>query len=309
MKNQENKGLEVKKGVKRVKCVKGLSFPHLGSRITASYPPFEGFSWDVAKETDRRKLERPTLGEIASFIYALHKSHSIPVSHDSFRAASGGPFRNSLSSFTGILYSMEGMFIEDNPKIEGAPTSIFTSGVVMDLSDLEKRLKDGDPNVRYVPYGCKSGYQTPEEFLENPLARVLVGEEGVEKLAEIGRELFASRGKKVLWSIEPKKENRKTIFLDCFTLDDFRKRDKRLNSLNLISLASIGGHILEKYHSWWQKNEFSNKMEEVIECVPYKEIVFIDCKSQIIYDHYANDNKGAWVQYNEDEIASFGLKK
>lgn len=82
-------------------------------------------------------------------------------------------------AFNGLLYvPKEGVYIQDRPQINNL-------GISMEKSDLIKMLEANDPSVRFVPFGFKTGEQTPQELATNQFVVGLAGEDGAEKLAEI----------------------------------------------------------------------------------------------------------------------------
>ena len=54
----------------------------------------------------------------------------------------------------------------------------------MDKSELVKKLEADSKDVRFVPFGYKTGEQSTKELEKNPFFIALAGEEGAEKLAE-----------------------------------------------------------------------------------------------------------------------------
>ena len=72
-----------------------------------------------------------------------------------------------------LLWIPEGVYIEDNPRIEG--NQVYR----MNKRDLKQRVDNKDENVRYVPYASHSKLDK-EEFLIG-----LAGEEGAKKLVKV----------------------------------------------------------------------------------------------------------------------------
>lgn len=90
-------------------------------------------------------------------------------------------------AYTGVLYLPgRGIYIEDLPEIrDGLP--------VMHESGLVNKLRNNDPNVRFVSPGFQIGYLRPSDLAKNPYIRALAGDEGADQLAEIaGRQLLGS---------------------------------------------------------------------------------------------------------------------
>ena len=57
--------------------------------------------------------------------------------------------------------------------------------LVMDKNSLIKRLKENDSNVKFVPFGFKTGTQTSLELSKNPYIVARYGEEGTQKISEV----------------------------------------------------------------------------------------------------------------------------
>ena len=85
----------------------------------------------------------------------------------------------SFYGFTGVLNSQERVvYIQDHP-------DVIDNKIVMEESDLVKRLEVKDRSVRFVPFGFKIGEMTSRQLAQNEFVRALAEEEGAEKLAEI----------------------------------------------------------------------------------------------------------------------------
>ena len=82
-----------------------------------------------------------------------------------------------LWAYTGILIvPNEGLYIQDHPPIvDGMPN--------IDPNDLERRVEEGE--LRFVPFGFKTGEMSPSELGKNPYVHALAGKEGAEKLRQV----------------------------------------------------------------------------------------------------------------------------
>lgn len=93
----------------------------------------------------------------------------------------------------GVLVTKDGMYVQDNPKLSKTRELKFQyphfvmpgPQISMELGELEKRLQAGDPLVRFVPSGFKTGRQSPRELAKNPGMIAIAGEYGTEVLVKI----------------------------------------------------------------------------------------------------------------------------
>ena len=169
--------------------------PHEGGRLTFQYPAFRGYYKDVASAIDNDSLKRPNSAETASLVYGAVKNKAgkyeaeiIKILNDAW-----------LWEFTGNLYLPKsnkeinnGVILENNPQI-------LNGKLVMDKNNLIKKLKENDSNVKFVPFGYKTGEQNLLELQKNPYIIAGYGEEGAQKLAEIASN-YKSNPK--LWSFD-----------------------------------------------------------------------------------------------------------
>jgi len=151
-----------------------LFAPHNGGELTFLHPPYGPDTYaNVGLAIVQDNLRRPSMGETASLVHAAFNSdnkYSTEIK-DIMRQA-------WLWGFTGTLYTPDGAFIQDDPEIrDGMP--------FMDRGSLEQKLKEGDPTVRFVPFGYKVGEISPLELAKNPYVVGLAGEEGAEQLARV----------------------------------------------------------------------------------------------------------------------------
>jgi hypothetical protein len=190
--------MEVKKGYTE------LIVPHEGSKITFQHPAFRGTYANVANELDRAGLKRPTSPEVASLVYDAwknptgeHESEIISILKN-----------NWLWEITRNLYLPKSNKEINNGVILDLDSQNlkFENGKLkMDKSDLIKRLNEGDSNVKFVPFGFKTGQQNLLEFAKNPYIVARYGEEGAEKISEV-----ASKYKKdpYVWSFNSVNEEK-----------------------------------------------------------------------------------------------------
>lgn len=160
-----------------------LYVSHLDTEIYFIYPAKGPDTYfNVREQILADNLKTPTMAETASLIYAAWQSPEEKYSKEIIERLK----RNWLWTFAGILYGEEGVYIQDNPVVEG-------NVVVMIESELIKKLEAKDPTVRFVPYGCyKTGEQTPKKLAENPFIQALAKKEGAEKLGEVASKYGAN---------------------------------------------------------------------------------------------------------------------
>lgn len=153
-----------------------LKAPHKSGKTIFISPYFGPDNYgNVAEKIDQAHLERPNFGESASLAYAAWQAPEEKYSAEVIRVLKD----HLLLGFTGSLPTKEGIYIEDNPEIKDGKA-------VMNLSSLEKRLREGDPRVRFVPISkLKSGKMDASELAKSFYLIGLAGKEGAEKSAEI----------------------------------------------------------------------------------------------------------------------------
>ena len=125
----------------------------------------------------------PTMPELTNLVYASLEHQNKETAKNVVET-----LRNHwLTGDTGILYTKDGMFVQDNPGM--------TNGrVVMNQKTLERKLGkheergvtfSNDGSLRFTPYGFKRESQTASELAKNSGVIALVGsEENAEKLAK-----------------------------------------------------------------------------------------------------------------------------
>jgi hypothetical protein len=110
--------------------------------------------------------QRPTTSQVFSLVnLALHNKNNKICRFILTRFARG------LFTSTMNLYTPQEIIVYDNPK--GMMPS--------DRVSLLERVSRGDSAVRVVPYGFKLGYQSVDEFLENPFVFAHIGNNDITK--------------------------------------------------------------------------------------------------------------------------------
>ncbi|MCL5730046.1 MAG: hypothetical protein M1165_00565 [Candidatus Pacearchaeota archaeon] len=185
--------MEVKEGITY------LTVPHEGGKTTFQYPAFGGYIGDIAESIDRAGLRRSSSPETASLVYDASKNPKGKYESEVLKILN----ERWLWEFTGNLYLPKsdkkedkdvnnGVIIEYNPQIEN-------NRAVMNRNSLVRRLNNNDPNVKFVPFGFKTGEQSFSELGKNPYIIARYGEEGAEKIAEVASKY---KFKPVLWSFD-----------------------------------------------------------------------------------------------------------
>ncbi len=169
-----------------------LDVPHEKEIVSFVFQKFSAGSYSKVREMIKAEgLCEPTMAEIVSLVHAAYKyrnKYCDEIIH-SMKKIVGG----TLLAFTGSLCVSNGYYIQDNPKI--------TDGeLFMDESELEEKLKIGDPSVRFVS-GCFKTYNfDPCELKYNKYIVGWMGEKSAGKLAEVadkawgGAHLWVSSG-------------------------------------------------------------------------------------------------------------------
>lgn len=175
----------------QVREEKYLDVNHEGKTITFVLPSLvEGSFADVGRLIDRRNLTRPTFSQIVSLVYAAHQNLNSPNEYS--KEIIDCLKRNFMWGFTGVLGGKDGFYMQDLPNIGNITHHYYGEihtdydSILMDESELVKKLESGDPGVRFVQYnGFRRGQQSGKKLAKNKFIIALASEEGAEKLAEI----------------------------------------------------------------------------------------------------------------------------
>ena len=141
----------------------------------------------VGRRMEAAGLTKPTLAQTAALAHAAWEAPENPAARPVIEFMT----QRWLWGDTAFLYVPGGgVFIQDHPTPKGpaaaAPQPPLPQGISMDLDELRQHLGAGDPNVRFVPFGFKTGEQTASDLTTNPFVIALLhGEEGARKVAEI----------------------------------------------------------------------------------------------------------------------------
>ena len=170
MKKTETKGMKVEVGVTR------LYVPHEESEITFIHPPKGPDTYFAVREQLlESELNAPIMSQNASLVYAAWQNPKERYSREIIDTLKN----RLLWSYNGILYvPKEGAYIKAHPEVKN-------DKIVMNKSDLVKKLEENDSSVKFVSFGFKIGELTARELAKNKFIRGLAGEEGAEKLAEV----------------------------------------------------------------------------------------------------------------------------
>ena len=164
-----------------------LEAPYQNNKLIFIYNSLQkGNFVDVRDNLENQDLEMPNFSKTTALVYSAFQNPDNKYSNEIISLMKNNWFWTN----TGILYTQKGVYIQDNPIIKNR-------GVVMNESDLIKKLKENDKSIRFVAYGFKIEEQTSLELSKNPFVIGLAGEEGTDKLAEIADK---HKNKPYLWS-------------------------------------------------------------------------------------------------------------
>jgi hypothetical protein len=179
---------------KETRGVDTVVFEDLG--LTFNAEPQGPANFYNLRNADYSGFEMATFPELIPLIQRSLQNDSQPIAKNIAKT-----FRKRwVRVDTGVLYTPEGIFVQDNPQLSG-------NRIVMDESDLQSRLgshQEGsvvfsdDKTVRFTPYDFKTGAQTSLDLSKNNLVIALAkGEENAHNLAETSQQF---RNQPYLWS-------------------------------------------------------------------------------------------------------------
>lgn len=162
-------------------------------------PPVNGSYAECLFQLNKLRLYESTFGEIGDLACATLQNPDREGFCEVAQLLSGPHW---LRGFTSILYGIKGAYIQDYPVIED--NGVFNRRIHMREEHLIKRLESSDPNVRFVPFGYKTGEQSSRDLTENPFVIALVnGEDRAEELGETAKKI---RKNCCLLSCDPSKK-------------------------------------------------------------------------------------------------------
>ena len=158
--------------------VKGreLTVKHLGEDLTFVYPPTSlGNYANTQRVIEEEGFLPPTMAQTASLVHAAFSSE------DRYSEEIKKLLKNRyLWAYTGTLtVPNKGLYIQDHPPIVNGMPNISSD-------DLERRVEEGE--LRFVPFGFKTGEMSPSDLAENPYVQALAGQEGAKKLVKVAGE-------------------------------------------------------------------------------------------------------------------------
>lgn len=124
----------------------------------------------------------PTMPELVPLVYASLENKNYDTAKNVIKTLKN----HWITGNTGILYVHDGMFVQDNPKLENGRVSMNEKTLEKRLGKHEERgvVFSDDKSVRFVPYGFKRESQGALELSKNPGVIALTGgEENTEKIA------------------------------------------------------------------------------------------------------------------------------
>lgn len=163
----QNRGLKIRERQTH------LLVPHEDTELTFIHQSKQiGNYVDVRNNLENQDLLMPTIAQAVSLIYSAFRGSDNKYSRKIIRLMKS----TWLWGNTGILWTPEGVYIQDNPPIVHGEV-VMNNGEFN--SNLEKEI------IRFVPYGFKLGKQSSLELSKNDFIKTLVGEQGADNLAEI----------------------------------------------------------------------------------------------------------------------------
>src|SRR3989344_6665782 len=163
-----------------------LTVKHLGEDLTFVYPPTNPSNYaNTQRVIEEAGFLPPTMAQTASLVHAAFSSK------DRYSEEIRKLMKDRwLWAYTGTLtVPNKGLYIQDHPPIvDGMPN--------ISSDDLERRVEDGE--LRFVPFGFKTGEMSPSDLAENPYVHALAGQEGTEKLEQVAEKYPKTP---VLWAL------------------------------------------------------------------------------------------------------------
>ncbi len=152
-----------------------MEFPHKGKIMAAGYPFFgPANSKTLQAQIKQEEYLEPTFSELVSFIHRY-------FGEEGTKAAKIKEIMNTkyFVGFTGILYlpKKNEVYFKDRP--------VFASGSIVDVDNLESRLKLNEAHAKVSLDNLKTGTLPWDQIPGHPLFIAIAGEEGAEKLAEL----------------------------------------------------------------------------------------------------------------------------
>lgn len=125
----------------------------------------------------------PTMPELIPLVYASLENKEYQTAKNVIQTLK----QSWLTGNTGILYTLEGMFVQDNPKLEKGRISMDEKILQSKLGRHEEKgvTFSDDRSIRFVPYGFKRESQSSLDLATNPVILGLTGsQENAERLAK-----------------------------------------------------------------------------------------------------------------------------
>lgn len=176
----------------------------------------------------------PIMPELVPLVYASLENKEYKTAKNVIKTLRS----NWLIGKAGIHYFLEGIFVEDIPKMKSGRIVTPTFKI------LEKRLgshEEGgvffsdDKTIRFVPYGFKRESQSTLELSKNPGVITLVGsEENAEKLARASKNYRKNPYFHTLENVDSPQTKVAGLYSDGF---DYR--------------LGVGAHLPEDLDSWF----------------------------------------------------------
>jgi hypothetical protein len=161
-----------------------ITVPHLSSTRTFAHPVVGPDTYrNLQAEIEQSGLVPPTMSETASLLDRVFDRENSDYASTEVKAIRKRIRDGGITAFTGILWTPEGVYMQDHPEIR-------EGGLYMDHENLKSRMAEEDPSVRFVSYPQSHKSFTEERsatMSENRYLIALAGEEGAEKLERISK--------------------------------------------------------------------------------------------------------------------------
>ncbi len=125
----------------------------------------------------------PTMPELVSLVYASLENRNYGGAKEVIKTLKN----HWIAGNTGILYTPEGMYVQDNPNMEDGGISMNQKVLEGKLGRHQEKgvLFSNDRSIRFTPYNYKTESQSSLEFSQNSgIIALIGGEENAEKLTK-----------------------------------------------------------------------------------------------------------------------------
>lgn len=128
-----------------------------------------------------------TMPELVQLVYVSFENEEYEKAQNVIKTLKNEWYK-WVAGNTGILYTQEGIYVQDNPKIKKGKVLMKQKKLEKKLGKHEERrvVFSDDKTIRFTPYNYKTGDQSSLELSKNTGIIALVGgEEKAEKIAKV----------------------------------------------------------------------------------------------------------------------------